>query len=268
MSQESSAAYTGTPPRAPVTDHHLHLTIDGRAATLDELDRVADQLCILGIGTVYDMGHRNGLGPSVRERWRGRICVRTAVFGLYRTGFYGGFIGRGVEGPRAVADAIDEAADRGADFIKLVNSGIVRTDASSPVTAGGFSREELDVAVDASRHHGLAVHCHANGDDAIRSAVLAGVASVEHGFFISLETIGIMAERRVSWTPTAAALLSIKQFAGPDAARRVDAIVRDHLDAVGHARTIGVEIRAGSDGGSKGIPHGCSLSEEIRLLGG
>ncbi|MBI4768598.1 MAG: hypothetical protein HY787_29100, partial [Deltaproteobacteria bacterium] len=88
-----------------------------------------------------------------------------------------------------IKSAVKNLAEFGADFIKIINSGIVSLREDHPVTEGGFSGEEWKVIEEEAALQGLPVRCHANSDRAIRQAVDSGVSSIEHGFFISRETL-------------------------------------------------------------------------------
>lgn len=157
-------------------------------------------------------------------------------------------------------------AESGADFIKVINSGIVSLEDEKPVTEGGFSREEWKVIQEEAAVHDLPIRCHANSDQAIRQAVDFGVSSIEHGFFISRETLRVMAERGVTWTPTAIALMSIKTFLSLEEQNRVDRIVDRHLEAMHYAASIGVQLQVGTDSGSKGVRPGESFFKELQLF--
>ena len=185
---------------------------------------------------------------------------------LNKKGGYGGFLGKGVSGKEEIRSAIQTLAETGADFIKIINSGIVSLQEEKPVTEGGFSGDEWKVIQEEAGVHGLPVRCHANSDRAIRQAVDFGVSSVEHGFFISKETLQVMAEKGVAWTPTAIALLSLKAFLSPEEQNRVDRIVDLHLEAINYAASIGVKLQVGTDSGSKGVRPGESFFKELQLF--
>jgi len=56
--------------------------------------------------------------------------------------------------------------------------------------------------VDEAARRGVAVMVHAHGDEGARAAVLAGARSIEHGTYLSEETIGLMQERGTYFVPT------------------------------------------------------------------
>lgn len=49
---------------------------------------------------------------------------------------------------------------------------------------------------------GFSVMAHANGDEAVRAALAGGVDSIEHGAYLTDETLCQLAESRAVWVPT------------------------------------------------------------------
>jgi imidazolonepropionase-like amidohydrolase len=223
-----------------------------------------------GIGLVEDMGHKNGLGWEFKKKTNrgkaGLLTIRTAGQALYKKGTYGGFLGKGVSGEQEIRTAIKIIAEAGADFLKIINSGIVSLQGACPVTEGGFSDEEWKVIQEEARKRGLKIRCHANGDPLIQQALAFGVSSIEHGFFVSKETLHGMVERKVSWTPTGFALLSLKPFFPREEQFHIEKIVDNHLKAVYDGASIGVTLRVGTDSGSKGVEPGKSFFKELQLF--
>ena len=61
---------------------------------------------------------------------------------------------------------------------------------------------------------GIPVLCHAHGDEGARAAVLAGVASIEHGTFLTRETLELMKERGTALVPTYTTLIDLDEPGG------------------------------------------------------
>lgn len=247
----------------PFRDAHMHFMVDGRPATAEELPEIRDCYRKCGVFSVNDMGHNSGAGLTAKGLFGTGLRVKTAGWAIYREGGYGGFIGKPVSGNESIKRAVAELSDAGADFIKVINSGIVSTRRSEPVTAGGFSPEELKVICQEAGDRDLKVACHANSDPAVRNAVLAGVSSVEHGFFISRETVHMMAEAGTSWTPTAIALEKVIPSPDSEDRKYMEEVVKRHLVAIKEASAAGVILRVGTDGGARGVRHGKSFFEEL-----
>jgi imidazolonepropionase-like amidohydrolase len=100
-----------------------------------------------------------------------------------------------------VADGVDEIrklvrfeVKNGADVIKLIASAGVLTEEQS-VGAPQYTQEEMNAAVQEAAQWGRKVAAHAHGAEAIKRAVRAGVASIEHGSLLDDEGIRLMKER-------------------------------------------------------------------------
>lgn len=92
-------------------------------------------------------------------------------------------------------------ADRGVDVIKTrgtQRAGLPDTDPRQQV----YTERQLGVIVDAAAQRGLSVMVHAHGDEGARAAVLAGARSIEHGSYLSEETLALMKERGTWFVPT------------------------------------------------------------------
>jgi imidazolonepropionase-like amidohydrolase len=101
-----------------------------------------------------------------------------------------------------VADTVDEArravrrlVGGGADFIKVIATGAVMTEGTTP-GAPELTQEQLDVIVEEAALLGVDVAAHAHGAEGIKRAVRAGVRSIEHGSLMDDEAIAMMAESR------------------------------------------------------------------------
>jgi imidazolonepropionase-like amidohydrolase len=81
----------------------------------------------------------------------------------------------------------------GADVIKFGASAGVLSEEES-VGAPQFSQEEMNAIVSEAKFWGKKACAHAHGTEAIKMAVKAGVASIEHGSFLDDEAIALMKE--------------------------------------------------------------------------
>jgi imidazolonepropionase-like amidohydrolase len=244
----------------------MHFTRNGRAASDEEISQIIEAYRRAGIFAIRDMGHRTGVGLAARKIAKGEPEVKSAVSAISRRGGYGAFLGRPVSGGEEIRKAVKEIAQTGADFIKVINSGIVSARGNGQVTEGGFSREELKIICDETGERNLIVACHANSEKAIEDAVSAGVSSVEHGFFITHKVLHMMAEAGVSWTPTIFALAVLSDGLAPWEKKYIERVVEKHLESVSYAASIGVKLNVGTDSGSRGVRHGESYIEELRLF--
>ncbi|HEV8185020.1 MAG TPA: amidohydrolase family protein, partial [Chthoniobacterales bacterium] len=98
------------------------------------------------------------------------------------------------DGVDAVRKAVRTNVKYGADWIKIMASAGVLSEEES-VGAPQYTPEEMKAAVDEAALWGRKVAAHAHGTEAIKMAIRAGVASIEHGSFIDDEGIRLMKER-------------------------------------------------------------------------
>jgi imidazolonepropionase-like amidohydrolase len=77
-----------------------------------------------------------------------------------------------------------------------------------------FTQEELDKIVEVASSSGRYVSAHAATAEGMRRAILAGVATVEHGDGGTPEVFRLMAQKGVGYCPTVAATDAVAQYAG------------------------------------------------------
>ena len=169
----------------------------------------------------------------------------------------------GVSGTESVRRLVRAMIERGAGVIKIMateRAGLPDTDPRKRV----FSDEELNAAVDEARKSGVYVAAHAHGDEGAAAAVRAGVRSIEHGTFLSDQTLAMMKERGCYLVPTIATVMDLIDPGGdydnPILAVRGRAMLPRLRETTTHAWRMGVKIVAGTDTGygpasSRRIPH-------------
>jgi imidazolonepropionase-like amidohydrolase len=235
--------------RAPVTavpgliDVHVHIrSLDGLAT-----------LAAAGIVAARDAGLRENAasGRESRRFPRTQPTVVSALWALYKKGGYGARFGVAVETREEIKTEILNLKNAGADIIKIMASGIVSLKEPGIVTAGGFTNQEIRFIVDEARRQGLNVMAHANGEEAIISSAMAGVRSVEHGFFMTERALDALAQQEIFWTPTVGALARAAG-SGPGRAINhardfIDGLIRSHLAMIGRAAAVGVPLAVGTD---------------------
>ncbi len=155
----------------------------------------------VGAGEFIDVALRNAIDQGLVEG--PRMLVSTMP--LSATGGHGDVNGMSpylhFEGFSGIANGVDELRAKirfevkyGADLIKVLASAGVLSEEES-VGAPQYSQEELNAVVAEAAMWGKKVAAHAHGAEAIKRAVRAGVASVEHGSLIDDEGIRLMKER-------------------------------------------------------------------------
>lgn len=114
-----------------------------------------------------------------------------------------------------------------------------------------FSEAQLRAIVEEAAALGIPVLCHAHGDEGARAAVLAGVASIEHGTFLTRETLQLMAERGTALVPTYTTLVDLDEPGGdydhPVLTLRADFMVPRMEQTMRMAQELGVRLITGSD---------------------
>jgi imidazolonepropionase-like amidohydrolase len=138
------------------------------------------------------------------------------------------------------------------DWIKILateRAGTPDTDPRKQV----YSEAELAVVVAEANARGVPVLAHAHGAEGALAAVKAGVRSIEHGTYLSDETLKLMAQRGTFFDPTADVVNDLAQPGGDyDNAglqRRGQTMKPVLVDTIRRARAAGVKVVAGSDTG-------------------
>ncbi|MGH9318702.1 MAG: amidohydrolase family protein, partial [Vicinamibacteria bacterium] len=158
--------------------------------------------------------------------------------------------------------------ERGVDWIKITSTeraGLPDTDPRKQT----MTREEIAAVVDEATKRGVPVASHAHGDEGGRAAVLAGVRSIEHGTYLSEETLRLMKERGTFLVPTLAVVADLMAPGGdyddPILQVRGRHMMPRILEVVRTARKLGVPIVAATDTGF-GASSTLTLQHEIEML--
>lgn len=100
----------------------------------------------------------------------------------------------GINTEEELRKAVNINIDRGAKVIKTratERAGLAETDPRKQV----YTEQQLRTIVQEAGKRGVPVMVHAHGDEGARAAVLAGARSIEHGTFLSEETLKLMKEK-------------------------------------------------------------------------
>lgn len=177
-----------------------------------------------------------------------------------------------VDAMGGIGPAVDAMLEAGADWIKLVATGGVASPAGSQLISH-FTASEFALAVHLAAEAGARVMVHAWGGEAVTHALDAGVASIEHGIFLTPDQARLGAERAAVLVPTlhiyrlVQAMIAAGSLPAAFGARVAEA-VEAHPAAVRRARDAGMAIAMGSDF-STPEQHGTNLREiaELRRAG-
>ncbi len=238
-------------------DTHLHLSLGGEPTANARLQLAA------GIGVVRDAGDRDALLDEVRLPSKLTV-IRTGP-AIFKKGYYGNFLGDNRD-----LSLIEKISRTPSAFVKVILTGLVSFDEYGKVGPQQWSLSELTEIVEMAAAVGKKVMVHVNSDKACREAVVAGVHSIEHGYFIGEETLLLMAAQGVYWAPTIAAMAN--QIADPDkrfSPVQLEIIKRNsqrQLEMIRFAHEAGVKLTIGTDSGSYNVPHGCTFLREMELF--
>jgi imidazolonepropionase-like amidohydrolase len=106
-----------------------------------------------------------------------------------------------VNSPADARKAVRQRYKDGVDWIKITATGGVLSVAKNGQNPQ-FTDEELKAIIDTAADYGLRVAAHAHGTEGMKRAVLAGVASIEHGTYMTEEVMDLMIERGTVFVPT------------------------------------------------------------------
>ena len=264
---------------------HVHLTADGAPdlfaqaagdtvplATL-RAARSAVETLQSGVTTVRDCGAADdvvvelakaiaqGLAPGPRVQAAGRVITMT--------GGHGHFIGREADGPDAVRRATRAEIKAGAAVIKVMATGGVLTPGVSP-TQTALLPEELAVVAQEAHNSGRRVTTHAIGRAGIHNALVSGIDSIEHGFYLDDELLDLAVSQGTFLVPTILAVDGIVkngQAAGiPEwVVAKAEAEAAQQRQSFAAAVSSGMRIAAGTDAGTPFNRHG-DLARELALM--
>ncbi len=156
-------------------------------------------------------------------------------------------------------------AKLGSDFVKIYETGKDRIAGDDFSTPYQFNEDELRAAVrEAARLH-RTVAVHATGEPGAGMAARAGVASVDHAYQLSADTMKTMREHGIFAVPTFTVLDYFAAHAStPEAAQRYRAIQAYHVAQFKIQLAAHVPMAVGSDVGP--FPHGTQAREFALLV--
>ena len=140
--------------------------------------------------------------------------------------------------------------DRGAKVIKTrgtERAGRPETDPREQV----YTEQQIRVIVQEAGKRGVPVMIHAHGDEGARAAVKAGAKSIEHGTFLTDETLMLMKEKGTYLVPTFITLEDLTQpggdYTGPVLELRGKYMMPQAEKVFRKAHELGIKIVTGAD---------------------
>lgn len=219
-----------------------------------------------GITFVRDGGDNLGVSKLAKELApEYGIDYRTPIFAIHKNGHYGGIVGKGFDTIAEYAELVCEAKNQGADFIKIMTTGIMDFDTDGHITGTALERCEVREMIHIAHEEGMAVMAHTNGDGPVLDAVEAGVDSVEHGNYMGEDALRALAESDTVWVPTAVTignLIGSGRF-DDDVIAKIEDKARQNI---AKAFAYGVNVGLGSDAGAYRVLHGQGIEDEYALF--
>jgi imidazolonepropionase-like amidohydrolase len=233
--------------RTVLATKHAEATLMAGFTTLRDLGTEGAGFADVGIKRAID----EGVIPGPRLWVVTRAIVATGAYGPavrnYRPDIALPQGAQEVTGEAEAVAAVREQAARGADWIKIYAD--YRTGPSGE-TRPTFTQAELNAMVAAAHDTGRPVAVHAESDEGMRRAALAGVDTIEHGDEGTEATFRLMAERHIAYMPTLTAVEGYAEYfhqytRGGAPTSEMEQAAR----AFSLARKAGVTIGCGSDVG-------------------
>ena len=242
--------------RREVTEQAILSTVYARRTVEAGFTTVRD----VGSDDLLDVGLRNSIAKGIVPGPRMLVCV-------HALGASGGHADRNglrhdlfpqqgpadgiANSPEQAREAVRLQVKAGADVIKFCASGGVLSLADE-VDTPQLTLAEMTALCDEAHRLRKKVACHSHGDQAARDAVLAGVDSIEHGSFLTVDTLKLMKDRGTYLVPTLMAPDSLMPNLAklpPEIAAKAVAANESLSKTFAEAVKLGVKIGFGTDSG-------------------
>lgn len=250
--------------------HALMNSVNYRAAVelhKEKVNESAVRKCLeaykeAGVSFVRDGGDPYGVSElAAKLAPEYGIDYRTPIFAIHKNGHYGSIVGRGFADIKEFHQRVKEAKEAGADFIKIMTTGLLDFNNHGRVTGTPLEAEEVKEMVHIAHEEGFAVMSHTNGVYGTRTAIEAGVDSLEHGNYMDEETLSMLADSDTVWVPT---LVTVRNLLGcgryDDEVLRPIIVQAENLVRLAFAKK--VKVAPGSDAGAYMVPHGKGICQE------
>ena len=257
-----------------MVDCHIHMVLDGdwwktaiaRHSGGPDIPWIRSILAHYqkeGFTWLRDGGDRWGIGAAARSLApEYGIQYRTPLAPLCMEGHYGSFIGLTYRNLKEYAQLVLRQKTQGADFIKIMISGLMDFDHFGRLTEDGLPADVIGELVHIAHEEGMAVMAHGNGPGNVIAAAKAGVDSVEHGAYLNEEALWAMQEAGTVWVPTLSTVGNLRgkgRFSETD----VCAILESAFLNVSAFASMGGLLACGSDAGAWAVPHGLRTEEAL-----
>jgi len=191
--------------------NHLRATLMAGFTTVRDLGTEGAGYADVGLKEAVNQG----IIPGPRMFVSTRAIVATGSYGP--RGFAAEYVndipqgGQEASGLEEVAQVVRDQIKHGADWVKIYADYRWGPNGEAEPT---FTLDELKEAVEIANSSGRPVTVHSATPEGMRRAILAGVASIEHGDNGTPEVFKMMADRGICLIPTLAAGDAIQQYGG------------------------------------------------------
>jgi imidazolonepropionase-like amidohydrolase len=267
-------------------DTHVHLTSD-TGGVLSQLEEVrlnppakaynalvnAHKTLAAGFTTVRNLGDRDGVTLALRDAVRdGKVTGPNIVDAGTAISTTSGHMDPALGFRDDLHEAIDrygntcDGADdcrravrlqvgRGVDVIKIATTGGVNSRIGAGIGQQMF-QDEANAIVETARLYGKKVAVHAHGQDGVKVALVAGVASVEHGTVLDDECLALFVKTGAYYVPTLSTvngylerLAADPNAYSPTVRAKIDWRIKVTGESLRKAVPRGVRIAFGTDAG-------------------
>ena len=256
---------------------HAHMIMDGvnyREAVAQHQNKVQEEVLRRrfgqyrekGVSFIRDGGDALGVSRRAKEiAGDYGIDYRTPVFAIHKVGHYGRIVGRGFHTMKEYRALVKEAIKQGADFIKIMTTGIVDFHTYGVITGEALKKEEVKEMVKIAHQEGMAVMSHTNGSQAAIDAAEAGVDSLEHGNYLNKEAVEALADSSTVWVPT---LVTVRNLIGCSRYEdsQIERIRESGAENIRYFRKSGGQAALGSDAGAHCVYHGQGICDEYQAF--
>ena len=245
-----------------LVDAHVHLDLNpGASPHLMDRVRLA---AAYGLAGVRDGGDNGGRVLMAKAMVQDCLCLASPGVAMFAPGRYGAFLGRAVDGIEAMGQTVAEMVELGANHVKVLASGPVSLKKFGQVGPPQFSRDDLAYLSQLAKDRGLPLMAHANGPEAVRQSLEAGVDSIEHGYFMGPDNLKKLADTQAAWIPTIQPLASLLAREPRPLQRDIlNRTINGQVEQLAMARLRGVRTVLGTDAGAPGLLVGPGLYQEM-----
>ena len=260
-------------------DCHIHAALGGEdwrgdiarnrlGADENLLRRMLQTYRDAGYTHLRDGGDRWGISQRARALApEYGIVYKTPLSPLCKAGHYGSFIGTPWENLQDYARLVKQQRQQGADFIKLMISGLMDFNRYGVLTEPGLEAHEIRELIHIAGEEGFGVMLHCNGPRTAEAAAEAGADSIEHGAYLDIYALEAMKENNVIWVPTLSTIARIRGT-GLFTEAALTKLLEGAMENVAQFAALGGLVATGSDAGARMVFHGADTEEKLLVAAG